>query len=229
MIAAVAVCPHPPLLFRELAGHRDVAAELRAACVRAVSLATGAGVERVVVIGGAEATGSWDPTLLVDVRAFGTTGARPNGPSLPLSLGVARRLLDQAGWRGPVEMHTVAWDAPAAEVRALADKLTARDEPVALLVLGEGSTRRGEKAPGYLDERAFAFDEATGRALATGATEALAATDAGLAEELMVSGRAPFAVLANAVRAEGATPRAELVYQDDPWGVMYYVATWRLG
>ena len=39
------------------------------------------------------------------------------------------------------------------------------DEPgrVLVLVMADGSARRGEKAPGYLDERAFAYDRETGR------------------------------------------------------------------
>ena len=230
MITAAAVCPHPPLLFRELTGRRDVAAELRAACLSAVAAATSSDPDVVVVVGGDEVTGSWDSALPARVRRFGTTGGADR-PGLPLSLGVARRLLDESGWRGRVEMHTVAWTASVnevTEVTALAARLSGHEERVALLVLGEGSTRRGDKAPGYLDERAFPFDDAIGNALASGDLDALAGMDAGLAEELMVSCRAPFAVLASVVRGGHATPRTKLLYEDDPFGVMYFVAAWDL-
>lgn len=226
MIVAAAVCPHPPLLFRELTGERDVAAELRAAAGAAVATTLAAGPDLVVVVGGSDRTASWDPGLSVDVRSFGTTGARPVTTRLPLSLGVASRLLTDAGWKGPVLMHTIAWDATPQQVDGLAEELTGVDGRVVLLVLGEGSTRRGDKAPGYIDERAFPFDEETGRALASGDAATLESTDPALAEELMVSGRAPFGVLAAAVRREGASPKPQLLYQDDPWGVMYFVATW---
>jgi hypothetical protein len=233
VIAAVAVCPHPPLLFRELTGARDVAADLRAACLSAVSAvvssAGGHDPDRVLVVGGAESTAQWDPALPPHVSGFGTTGARPAAGALPLSLGVARRLLDEAGWRGAVELHTIAWDATAEDVTALADKLADRDERVALLAMGDGSARRGELAPGYIDERAFPFDEAVARALSDGDPAALLDTDPDLAAELMAGCRAPFAVMAAAVCAEGASTHADLLYRDDPHGVMYLVATWQLG
>jgi len=233
MIAAAAVCPHPPLLFRELSGLEDIAGDLRAACLSAIASATSTDPEVVVVVGGADVTETWDVRLAPDIAKFGTTAARPAGSGLPLSLGVARRLLDESRWRGAVELHSIAWDASAAEVTSVADKIAARDERIALLALGDGSARRGDKAPGYVDERAFPFDEATGRALAEGDADALMHMDAALAEELMVGGRAAFAVMATAVHQagvheKGAKPRTTVLYQDDPWGVMYYVATWQL-
>ncbi len=224
MIAAAAACPHPPLLFRELTGEQDVAAEIRAACHAALTSAIAVAPDVVVVVGGDRRTASWDPGLAPEVRGFGTTDPRPVSPGLPLSLGVASRLLVETGWHGPVRMHAVACDAGREEVDALAAEVASAGERVAVLVMGEGSARRGEKAPGYIDERAFGFDEVTGRALRSGDLTALAAMDPGLAAELMVTGRAPFGVLAAAV--SGAPARAEVLYQDDPWGVMYFVASW---
>lgn len=228
VIAAVAVVPHPPLLFRELTGRVDVAADLRAVCLAALASVTGAGPDVVVVVGGGEQTRRWDPSLGEAVRRFGTTGPRPAAPGLPLSLGVATRLLHGAGWRGAVELHAIAWDASGEEVSALAGRLAARRDRVGLVALGDGSTRRGVEAPGYLDERALGFDAATGRALAEGDTATLMHRDADLAGELMAGCRASFAVMATAVHAEGSAPRAKVLYQDDPWGVMYHVATWDL-
>lgn len=227
MIVAAAVCPHPPLLFRELSGREDVAAELRAACLSAIGSVTAAGVETVVVVGGADESRAWDPALPAEVRRFGTTQGG-HEPGLPLSLGVGTRLLRESGWAGPVELLSVAWDATPSQVDETAEQLTARPERVGLVVLGDGSTRRGEKAPGYVDDRAFPYDEATGRALATGDVRALLDMDAGLAAELMVGGRAAFQVLAAAVSRQGSRPRATMLLQDDPHGVMYFVASWLL-
>ena len=227
MIRAVAVCPQPPLLFRELAGTHDAAAALRAACHRAVADVLAASPDAVVVVGGAEASASWDAALDPGPGVFGGPPGTARG-RLPLSLGIGRRLLAEAGWAGPVELRGVAWDASQAEVEALGEELAARDGDPVLLVLGEGSARRGDKAPGYVDERAFGFDSETGRALAEGDPAGLLGQDAGLAGELMAGGRAALQVMAAAVRAQGGTPQATVGYSDDPFGVMYFVTTWRL-
>jgi len=225
VITAAALCPHPPLLFRELTGQQDVAAELRAACVDVVRRAT-EGCDLVVVVGGADRSGPWDPSLAPDVRPFGTTGRRVVPAGLPLSLGVGRRLLDDAGWTGPVEPAAVAWDAGREEVDGIAAELVARPGPVALLVLGEGSTRRGQTAPGFLDPRAFPFDDALAAAVGAGDAQALAGLDPVLAGELMVLGRAAFGVLGACALAAGAEVRPALTYRDDPFGVSYLVALW---
>src|SRR5690606_27296029 len=97
VITAAAVCPHPPLLLRELTGQHDAAAELRAACRTAVDRVLH-GAEHVALIGGAPAVP-------------GTT--RPDlAGGLPWSLRVGLRLLDDAQWTGPVELHPVADTTP---------------------------------------------------------------------------------------------------------------------
>jgi hypothetical protein len=226
VITAAALVPHPPLLLRELGGLRDQVAGLRAAAVAAVRDVV-EGRDRVVVVGGAEAAGAWDGAARPDVRRFGTTGVRtPSG--LPLSLAVGTRLLGEAGWTGPVELVAAAWDAADEDVEGLADDLAGRPEGTALLLLGEGSTRRGDGAPGYLDERAFPFDDAVAKALADGDAYALRDLDVRLAEELMVLGRTSLRVLGALAVRQGASPRARLSYRDDPFGVTYLVATWDL-
>jgi hypothetical protein len=227
VITAAAVCPHPPLLFRELSGQQDAVGDLRAACQAVVRTLTGGDPDVVVVVGGADAAGAWDSTLAPEVRGFGATGPKDLS-DLPLSLGVGRRLLQEAGWSGAVELVSIGWDAAAADVEKVAQSLVSREGNVALLLLGEGSTRRGETAPGYLDDRAFAFDDATGRALETGDPQALLDMDAHLARDLMACGRAAFQVLGAAVENLGVAPRASMAYRDDPYGVMYFVALWRL-
>ena len=225
VIRATVVCPHPPLLFRELAGSEDAALELRVACRDALSDVLAPAPDVVVLVGGAEQSAVWPPATPPGPEGFGRAG-RPTA-GLPLSLGVGRRLLDEVGWDRSVELRSVGWDAPADQVRRHADELAGRDEDIVLLVLGDGSARRGEKAPGYVDPRAFDFDEETRRALAEGDPAALLRQDPGLAEQLMAGGRAAFQVMAAAVQAEGGALTPRLHYSDDPFGVMYFVATWQ--
>ncbi len=102
--------------------------------------------------------------------------------------------------------------------------IAASAERVALLVMGDGSACRTVKAPGYYDERAEDFDAAVGRALGAADTEALTGLDAELAEELKVSGRSSWQVLAGA--AQDAGLHGELLREEAPYGVGYFVAAW---
>ncbi len=223
----VALCPHPPLLLRELSGRVDAVPALRDACRAAVADLTSGDPAEVVVVGPADRTGRIDEGLAIDVRRFGTTGPRMQpGSGLPQALGVGRRLLDEAGRRDDVSFRTVSWDAGADALAALADDLLARPD-TALLLLGDGSARRGDKAPGFLDERAFAFDDAVAHALATGDPAPLRDLDTGLAAELMVGGRSAFRLLG--LLGDRLPPTAaELTHRDDPYGVSYFVARWDL-
>jgi hypothetical protein len=225
VISRAVLCPHPPLLLRELGGATDPVGTLRAAAVDAVRSAT-SGAAGVVVVGGHDDGRRWEDGLAVDVRRFGTTEPPPPRPALPLSLGVATRLLDEAGWTGPVELLTVPWHAEAGNVDVLAGDLAERPAGTVLLVLGDGSTRRGDKAPGYLDERSFGFDDTVAKALADGDANALRDLDAGLAEELMVLGSAAFRLLGSVAVRQGGPVLAGLDHREDPFGVSYFVATW---
>jgi hypothetical protein len=218
-VATAVVVPHPPLLLRELGGLADPVADLRAACAAAVSAALAGAPDRVAVVGPAEP--GFDETAGIDVRRFGTTSAR-TGPGLPQALGVGRRLLDEAGWSGPTDLRGLRPDADEADVVALAGELSSRPGREVLLLMAEGSARRLATGPGLLDERAFGFDDALLRALRDGDAAGLAGIDVDLARDLMVEGRGSFRLLGRL----GAPARAEVSYADDPYGVLYPVATW---
>ncbi|WDZ92978.1 hypothetical protein [Nocardiopsis sp. HUAS JQ3] len=234
MIVATAVCPHPPLLLRELGGGLDPLAELRKECASAVEALAAAEPDVLVVVGGHDVSAE-HAEALVPVREFGGTGERvPRERTLPPSLGVARRLLDTVGYRGRVEMLTVAWDASAAEVEELGRRIAARTGRIGLLVVGDGSARRGDRALVRPDERAFAFDGEVRRCLSEGDWRGLALLDPARAAELMAQGRAALQVMAHALTADaaaedgrgGVPARPRVLYADDPFGVMYFVAVW---
>lgn len=161
MSVVAVLCPHPPLLFRELGGVDDPVIELREACATSVADLVGTQPEVVLVVGGADSHGSFDRASRPDVRGFGTTAPREAvGERLPLSLGVGRRLLDEAGWAGPTRLVAVPWLASTADLEVALDDLLDQagpGRPVGLLLLGDGSARRGENAPGFVDPRAFPF------------------------------------------------------------------------
>lgn len=119
----------------------------------------------------------------------------------------------------------VADDLDPGDCAELGAELAASAARVALVAMGDGTARLSEKAPGYLDERAAAYDEIIASALRQD-TAALLDLDPTLARELLVAGRAPWQVLAGAA---GTTERPPVV--GEPWsasryGVGYHVISW---
>ncbi|MFE0090568.1 class III extradiol dioxygenase subunit B-like domain-containing protein [Streptomyces sp. NPDC058992] len=237
MLVAAAVCPSPPLLVPEVAA--GAASELdaaRTACADVLGVLAASRPEVLFVVGPA------GPGELPGTHAQGTPGsfegfgvASPvrlgagDGPApegrLPVALAVGAWLLQRADWSfAPVEGLAVEADLAAARCVETGRELAARARRVALLVMGDGSARRTLKAPGYLDERAAPFDAEAARALGAADTAVLAGLDESLALELQAAGRAPWQVLAGA--AEGAGLTGQLLYEDAPYGVGYFVAAW---
>ncbi|MGY2875787.1 hypothetical protein ACVW00_002977 [Marmoricola sp. URHA0025 HA25] len=98
------------------------------------------------------------------------------------------------------------------------------DTDDAILVIGNGSAKRTEKAPGHFDERAEGFDKAVGQALRDGDSAALASIDTDLAEELWADVEA-FRSLGSEIAPSDA--EAEVDYDDAPYGVQYWVVRWQ--
>ena len=249
MIVAAAVCPSPPLLIPELTGARQVATELRSACHASVAELTAAAPEVIALVGAAERTRTWNGAATFDLARYAPrlgsgaaprlgSGAAPRlsagdgqapdpGPAgLPSALGVGNWLLDQAGCQIVRVLQSVAQDEAPARCADIGARLAASRGRVGLLVMADGSARRGLKAPGYLDGRSTGFDAEVERAVRTGRLEALLSADPALAHELMATGRPAWQVLAGALR--GRKVSSEVRYRDDPFGVAYLVASLRV-
>ena len=99
----------------------------------------------------------------------------------------------------------------AASLVAAAGAELVEDEAASgLLVVGNGSAKRSERAPGHLDPRAEDFD--------AGLRRTFAGIDQGLAAELW----------ADTACLPGLPPLAEgaVIYDGAPFGVQYWVALW---
>jgi hypothetical protein len=159
-------------------------------------------------------------------------------PPVPALLPAHSSLADPVAELRDACLAAMAWLGPEAEVVADDDQARRVGEwllgpgrpprpPVGgagpgLLVMANGSACRSERAPGHLDERAAAFDEELGAALAAGDTAALARLDLALGDELLASGLRGLAGLSGMRVAEATVDHA-----DDPFGVMYWVVRWQ--
>jgi hypothetical protein len=226
MITAAALCPAPPLLARELTGADPVVPQLRQACRDAAAGLLLGRTDVIAVVGPAELTRTWDAGARLNLAVFApamTSNGSADLPPLPLPLGLGARLLDQAGYTGRRVLQSVGQDEPAARCAELGARLAGLGGRVALLVMADGSARRGPRAPGHLDERSAAFDAEVERAVRSGDLGALLAIDQTLARDLMATGRPAWQVLSGAM--DGAAPAAEIRYSGDPFGVAYLVAS----
>jgi hypothetical protein len=168
-----------------------------------------------------------------------TVAARPTrSPKSKIVLvpGVLALLPQYTGIEDPVAelraacLEAVRWLGP--DVRVIADPQGTRVAAYlmgevltisttggpSVLVVGNGSAKRTEKAPGHLDDRALPFDESLGAGLRAGD---LTDVDLSLAGDLWAS-------------VEGISALGELLhgetaivdYDDDPFGVQYWVMRW---
>lgn len=225
MLVAAAFVPIPPLLVPEIAGGSAAADEpLRTACRDAVRRLCAAGPDEIVVVGAADEagpmTGSWD------WRRFGVP-LPDTAPEhrLPHGLAIGSWLLDTYAERDAVRrFHAVTPTLPPQDCAALGQELVSGDSRIALLVCGDGSACRSEKAPGYFQPDAAAWDEAALAALRAADAPALLCLDPTVGRRLFAAGRAPWQVLAGA--ASDGRFDATIDWADAPYGVMYVAGTW---
>ena len=154
--------------------------------------------------------------------------------------GVLALLPEYAGQEDPLpEVRTAAlaaaaWLAAAGPVTVVADEQGSRvgrhllggaaegDGP-AYLVVANGSARRHDTAPGYVDDRAVTFDAAVETALCGPDPWALGDLDVDLAAALLVGNPPGLVRLGTLLR--GAGPPV-VDYAGDPYGVQYWVMRW---
>jgi hypothetical protein len=216
-ITAFGFVPAAPLLVPDVAGgSAAVDEDLRDAC-RAITrrLIESAGDTIVVVAAGANG-GLRTESATWGFEGFGVA-RRPadDRPRLPWQLGIGSWLLDDVGWTGS-RRYLDATDAAVSEL----------DGPV--LVVGDGSACRSEKAPGHLDDRAAEYDATIATAIATGDIDALAGLDLELSAQLMSAGAPAWRSVAESL-AGCTIAEAELLVDTAPYGVGYLVGWWRIG
>jgi hypothetical protein len=218
-LASIAFVPMAPLLIPEVAGgSAALDQELRAASLDVVARALASGPDEVVVVAAVPTPGSWTESSTWDFAGFGVARI-PTDPRmrLPWPLGIGAWLLDECGWNGSrryvgVDRSTAAEALPDERVRSI-------------VVVGDGSARQSERAPGHLDERAERYDDAVADLLARGDVVGLSELDDALATDLMCGAPPAWRWIAALIDGEPVTD-AELVTHAAPYGVGYFVALW---
>jgi hypothetical protein len=231
VLAAAAVCPHPPLLVPEVMGaaglHRD--GDLRAllaACDTAAGGLASAEPDVIVVVGGAEATAAYDGSAAGSLREYGVSYAVGAGePVLPLSLTLGSWLLRRAGLAGGVaRFQAVARNTPVADCLRLGRELARQAPRVAMLAMGDGPARRAVRIEGAADPDVERYDTEVAAALGEADPARLARLAPALDDELLVAGRAAWQVLAGAAQQRRLTGQLRCAVAQ--YEVSYLVASW---
>lgn len=213
------------MLFPEVAqGAAPDLEALRAACDLAVAGLGASGADRLYVVGRGPEERRHHRDAGGDLADYGV-GVRvgPAPGALDLAATVGRWLAERSGLM-PDGYLEVASRTPPERAVALGAALAGEGNRVALLVMGDGSARRTEHSPGYVDERAIPYDDAVAEALAKADTAHLAGLDPALSRDLMVAGRPAWQVLSGA--AGGRSLTGDLLAYEAPYGVGYFVAAW---
>lgn len=220
-LLAVGFVPSAPLLVPAVAGGSAVLNDdLRVASLQAVRRLMDAAPSEIVVAAPVPPAGEWSGHATWDFSGFGVPREDAAGlERLPWQLGIGAWLLDEAGCVVPRRYLGVGIDDQPGQVGS-SDRAT-------VLAIGDGSACRTEKAPGYLDPRAEAFDAAIADCLACGDIDRLASIDAALAADLMCSGLPVWRWLAAAMAGQPVSG-SELSVDGAPYGVGYFVASWTL-
>jgi hypothetical protein len=109
----------------------------------------------------------------------------------------------------------------------LGEELQASEGLVALILVADGATCHGPKAPRAQDVRAEAYDEGVRVALASVDLGRLAQIDAALGDELGATGPQVWPVLLAAAGAACSEGIGEVLWEGAPYGVGWAVAAWR--
>ena len=203
-----------------------------------------AGSSQLVIVGPGE-PGEFNPLGPVSFASFGRDVVVPalvgatdlssqgehgvtDGRRLPTPLMVARHLASRDVAAHPD--HADLWASArwvttnSTEARALGESLGKDAAQIALIMVADGATCHGPKAPRAEDSRAPAYEDEVCVALASGQPDRLAQIDDNLGRELGATGPQIWPVLIAAADGDWV---GELVWSGAPYGVGWAVAAWR--
>ena len=218
-ITSVGFVPAAPLLVPQVAGgSSQLDEELREAC-RVVARRLAATTDDAITVVAPVVTGvAWSTDATWGFEGFGVPREPADDrPRLPWPIGIGDWLLDDVGWTGRRNYIGVADDGSVSTDLAAG----------ALLLVGDGTARRTEKAPGHLDERAEAFDVQIADAIRSGDVAALGGLDTALAADLLCAG-APVWRWLSVVIGGDHVAEADLLSDTAPYGVGYFAGWWRI-
>lgn len=252
MLITAVIVPGPPAFVVELMGSAahelddlrlsadhvvsGALSDLLAASADSLS-GSGSGSAQLVVVGPGE-PGEFNAAAPVSFSSFGIDVVVPalvegdqgatDDRALPTPIMVARYLASRDLAAHPE--HAGLWASArwittsGAGATALGEQLGEDGTRIGLILVADGATCHGPKAPRAEDSRAPAYEDGVWGALASGQPRHLARIDADLGRELGATGPQVWPVLLAAADGDWI---GELVWRGAPYGVGWAVASWR--
>lgn len=153
-ITGIALVPASPMLIPGMTGQTPPPDEVRRPALLAIGEMLNAQPEIVIVIAeGPRDEVFEDHTSLHLHRLGGMRDDPSNARSLPIALAIGAALLQDAGWSGPMECHSVGTNAST-----FAKRIASDPRNVGLLLLANGSACSSVAAPGSLHPEAHHFN-----------------------------------------------------------------------
>lgn len=169
------------------------------------------------------------PALVDGVQGVQGDSDATNGPPLPTPLMVARHLASRDIAAHPE--HADLWASArwittsGSDATALGEQLRGDGTRIGLILVADGATCHGPKAPRAEDSRAPAYEDAVCAALASGRGGQLARIDADLGRDLGATLPEVWPVLLAAADGDWI---GELAWRGAPYGVGWAVARWSM-
>ena len=227
MIIGAVFIPSAPLILADV-DVEGLLDDVRAASIELLSEFL-PDTQQIIAIGSADQTVWFDEGGVGTSRGLGGIADYAIGSGtqeLPLSLTVAAFALSAAGADQPTVALSVGKQTSNADRALLAQEVAERaaELPTLLLVVGDGSATRTEKAPGYIQPDALNFDSVVSAAIAAADFQTLVEIPQEQADRLWCQGLPAWQVAAFAGQE---LKQGELVLETAPFGVNYLVASWR--
>ncbi|MDP2014217.1 MAG: hypothetical protein Q8L05_08340 [Actinomycetota bacterium] len=227
MIVGAVFIPSSPLLLADV-DVEGLLDDVRAASIELLSEFL-PDARQIIAIGSADETAWFDEGGIGTSKGLGGHADFSIGAgtaTLPLALTIAAFVLEAAGADQPILALSVGKQTTSTERGLIAQEVQARaaDVPTVLLVVGDGSATRTEKAPGYIQPDALNFDAVVSAALAAADFQTLVEITQEQAERLWCQGLPAWQV---AALAGQHLKQGELALETAPFGVNYLVASWR--
>lgn len=226
MITGVAFIPAAPLLCPDV-DIESLLADERAASIELVAELQ-QDADLIVIIGTGASTTWFEQGGIGSTRGFGGVSHYAVGSGveeLPQAITIGASVVVAAGWNGEVKALAIDALTTVEQRKVIAQELLAKSENQRTLIVavGDGSATRTEKAPGYIQPDALAFDEAITAAIGNADRDSILRIEQSTADRLWCKGLPVWQVVSNAF----APTQSALILESAPFGVNYLVASWR--